>query len=258
MSSNGVYLELLGAFELSYAGCRIPLPSGAQRLLALLAVRTAGVYRGAAAELLWPDCVPSRASANLRTALCHGRRAGPVTTVECVDRRLRLAPVVAVDLHLVRAAARKAATDGAPPAEREGLAARLREELLPRWSDEWLVLERERWDQLRLHALEALAERLRREGRYLDAFQTALTATQIDPIRETAQRILVEILLAEGNRACAVKRYRDYRRLLSRELAVEPSPLMTRLVQDATRPSGGRQPAAPGRRGAVRREVSGG
>lgn len=233
VSSNGVYLELLGTFELSYAGSRIPLPSGAQRLLALLAVHTAGVHRGAAAELLWPDCIPSRALANLRTALCHGRRAGPLTTVECVDRRLQLAPIVEVDLRLVRESAQRIVTDSAPPPEREELVSRLRDELLPHWPDEWLTLERERWDQLRLHALEGLAERLRREGEYLDAYQTALTATQIDPIRETAQRILVEIQLAEGNRACAVKRYQEYRRLLRHELGVEPSPLMTRLVQDA-------------------------
>ncbi|MEU9703485.1 BTAD domain-containing putative transcriptional regulator [Streptomyces sp. NPDC047981] len=234
MSSNGVFLELLGAFELSYAGCRIPLPLGAQRLLALLALHTAGVYRGAAAELLWPDCIPRRASANLRTALCHGRRAGPVATVECVDQRLRLAPVVEVDLQTVRELAQRTATDGVSPVERDALVGRLQEELLPRWPDEWLVVERERWDQLRLHALEGLAERLRAEGAYLDAYQTALTATQIDPIRETAQRILVEIHLAEGNRACAVKRYREYRRLLRRELEVEPSPLMTRLLKDTT------------------------
>lgn len=233
VSSNGVYLELLGTFELSYAGSRIPLPSGAQRLLALLAMHTAGVYRGAAAELLWPDCTPSRALANLRTALCHGRRAGPVTTVECVDRRLQLAPIVEVDLRLVRESAQRIVTDGAPPPEREELVSRLRDELLPHWPDQWLTLERERWDQLRLHALEGLAEQLRREGEYLDAYQTALTATQIDPIRETAQRILVEIHLAEGNHACAVKRYQEYRKLLRRELEVEPSPLMTRLVQDA-------------------------
>ncbi|MFD4106275.1 BTAD domain-containing putative transcriptional regulator [Streptomyces sp. NPDC058650] len=104
---------------------------------------------------------------------------------------------------------------------------------MPRWPDEWLVPERERWDQVRLHALEGLAQRLQREGEYLAALQTALTAAQIDPMRETAQRILIEILLAEGNRACAVKRYHEYRRLLRSELAVEPSPLMTRLVQDA-------------------------
>ncbi|MEU6168469.1 AfsR/SARP family transcriptional regulator [Streptomyces tanashiensis] len=234
MSSNGVYLELLGAFELSYAGCRIPLPSGAQRLLALLAVHAAGVYRGAAAERLWPDCSPNRASANLRTALCHGRRAGPLPTVECVDRRLRLAPMVEVDLHRARSQAQDAIGDGQPPDDPEALSALLGEELLPEWADEWLVLERERWDQVRLHALESLAQRLRRDGEYLAALQTALTATEIDPIRETAHRILIEIHIAEGNTACAVKRYKAYQRLLRRELEVEPSPLMTRLVQDLT------------------------
>ncbi|MGO4456731.1 BTAD domain-containing putative transcriptional regulator [Streptomyces sp. M-16] len=235
MSSNGVDLELLGAFELSYAGCRIPLPSGTQRLLALLALHTAGVYRGAAAERLWPDCSPSRASANLRTALCHARRTAPLPMVECVDHRLLLAPVVNVDLHSARwRAAQDATGDGLPPADAEALSAMLGKELLPRWPDEWLVLERERWDQVRLHALESLAQRLRRDGEYLAALQTALTATEIDPIRETAHRILIEIHIAEGNTACAVKRYKEYQRLLRRELEVDPSPLMTRLVQDLT------------------------
>ncbi|MFD8290574.1 BTAD domain-containing putative transcriptional regulator [Streptomyces lavendulae] len=233
MSSNGVDLELLGAFELSYAGCRISLPSGTQRLLALLALHTAGVYRGAAAERLWPDCSPSRASANLRTALWYARHTAPLPMAECVDHRLLLAPLVDVDLHRARwQAAQDATGDGPPPACPEALSATLGMELLPRWPDEWLVLERERWDQVRLHALEGLAQRLRRDGEYLAALQTALTATEIDPIRETAHRILIEIHIAEGNTACAVKRYKEYRRLLRRELGVDPSPLMTKLVQD--------------------------
>ncbi|MFD3996247.1 BTAD domain-containing putative transcriptional regulator [Streptomyces sp. NPDC058548] len=203
--------------------------------MALLALNAAGgVYRGAAAERLWPDCSPSRASANLRTALCHGRRAGSVTTVECVDHRLRLAPVVEVDLHTVRGLAQGAVADAPPPDDPEPLVAKLGEELLPSFPDEWLLVERERWDQVRLHALESLAQRLRRDGEYLAALQTALTATQIDPIRETAHRILIEIHIAEGNTACAVKRYKEYQLLLRRELEVEPSPLMTRLVQDLT------------------------
>ncbi|WP_157869990.1 MULTISPECIES: bacterial transcriptional activator domain-containing protein [unclassified Streptomyces] len=151
-----------------------------------------------------------------------------------MDHRLRLAPVVEVDLHAVRGLARGAVADGPPPPDPDALVESLGEELLPRWPDEWLVLERERWDQVRLHALESLAQRLRRDGEYLAALQTALTATEIDPIRETAHRILIEIHIAEGNTACAVKRYKDYQRLLRRELAVEPSPLMTRLVQDLT------------------------
>lgn len=49
-------------------------------------------------------------------------------------------------------------------------------------------------------------------------------------------RIAVEVHLAEGNVACAVKRYEDYRRLLRRrEWKVGPSPRMTRLVRDLTR-----------------------
>ncbi|MCZ0980646.1 hypothetical protein O1L60_21250 [Streptomyces diastatochromogenes] len=79
---------------------------------------------------------------------------GPLPTVECVDRRLRLAPLVEVDLHLARCRAQDAIGDRRPPEDPEGLSAALGEELLPRWPDEWLVLERERWDQLRLHALE--------------------------------------------------------------------------------------------------------
>ncbi|MFJ9828977.1 BTAD domain-containing putative transcriptional regulator [Streptomyces sp. NPDC101160] len=151
-----------------------------------------------------------------------------------MDRRLRLAPVVEVDLHRARCSAQDAMGDGPPPDDPEALAATLAEELLPQWPDEWLVLERERWDEVRLRALESLAQRLLQDGEYLAALQTALTATEIDPIRETAHRILIEIHIAEGNTACAVKRYKEYQRLLRRELAVEPSPLMTRLVQDLT------------------------
>ncbi|MFD9030635.1 BTAD domain-containing putative transcriptional regulator [Streptomyces sp. NPDC059567] len=107
--------------------------------------------------------------------------------------------------------------------------------MLPGWDDEWLLLERERWDQLRLYALEALAQRFQSEGRHLSALQTSLVAASIDPYRETPHRIAVEVHLAEGNPACAVKRYHDYRRLLQAELKVAPSDRLTRLVRDLTR-----------------------
>jgi hypothetical protein len=46
----------------------------------------------------------------------------------------------------------------------EALAANLYEDLLPAWDDDWLVLERERHRQLRLHALENLSARLSGEA----------------------------------------------------------------------------------------------
>ncbi|MFE0193355.1 BTAD domain-containing putative transcriptional regulator [Streptomyces sp. NPDC059008] len=233
MNSNSAYLELLRTFEFAYAGSRIPLPLGAQRLLALLALQKHGVYRGAAAEQLWPDCTPSRAAANLRSALCPVRRIRSATVIDSAGQRLRLSPSVDVDLDAMRKTAQRVIAGLSPlPADCDALVGELNRELLPGWPDDWLMLERERWDQARLHALESLAQQLQEAGEYLPALQTALTAIAIDPIRETAHRIIVEIHIAEGNIACALKRYHTYRELLQQELEVAPSQQMTRLVEE--------------------------
>jgi DNA-binding SARP family transcriptional activator len=102
---------------------------------------------------------------------------------------------------------------------------------LPDWSDDWIMLERERWDQLRLHALEALAQRLITAERYLPALEAALTAVAIEPVRESAHRTVIEVHIAEGNSACAIKHYQRYRGILQRELGVSPSQRMDRLVR---------------------------
>lgn len=209
--------------------------AGAQRLLAFLALHREGAHRRTVAEQLWPDCNYGRASANLRTALCQGRRVGSVPAMDSVDHILTLAPALSVDFHDACDEAHRLASGERGVPDEDQLVADLSQVLLPGWDDEWLVLERERWDQLRLYALEALAQRFQSEGRHLSALQTSHAAVSIDPFRETPHRIAVEVHLAEGNVACAVKRYQDYRRLLQLELKVAPSPRLTRLVRDLTR-----------------------
>ncbi|MFG2222059.1 BTAD domain-containing putative transcriptional regulator [Streptomyces sp. NPDC048644] len=233
MIANSAYLQLLRVFEFAYDGSRIPLPLGSQRLLALLALNPRGVHRGAAAEQLWPDCTPSRAAANLRSALCRGRRIRSVTVIDSSGHRLRLSPAVDVDLHALRAAAQQHSSRQRPlPADCDPLVGELDQELLPGWPDEWLSLERQHWDQARLHALESIAQQLQETGAYLLALQAAMTAIDIDPIRESAHRIVIEIHSAEGNTACALKHYQSYRELLRQELETLPSPHMTRLVEE--------------------------
>lgn len=117
-----------------------------------------------------------------------------------------------------------------------GLVQQLGKELLPGWTDEWLTFERDRWDHLRVYALESLAQKFQGAGQYLPALQAALEAISVDPIRETAHRIAIEVHLAEGNVASAVKRYRRYRTLLQRELKVGPSRQMTQLIRDLPPP----------------------
>nr|WP_240981601.1 MULTISPECIES: BTAD domain-containing putative transcriptional regulator [unclassified Streptomyces] len=233
--SQRARLELLRPLQITCGGRRVTVSAAAQRLLAFLALHRDGVHRRDAAEQLWPDCTPCRAAANLRSALCQGRRLATTPAIDSVDHTLALAPSLAVDFHEAWDAARLVVSGGEPPSDTDRLVLALGQVLLPGWDDEWLHLERERWDQSRLYALEALAQHFQAEGRHLPALQASLTAAAIDPYRETPQRIAVEVHLAEGNLACAVKRYQDYRRLLQAELKVAPSPRLTRLVRDLTR-----------------------
>jgi DNA-binding SARP family transcriptional activator len=102
-----------------------------------------------------------------------------------------------------------------------------------------VVIERERFRQLRLYALESAAERLVAAGRLGQAIQAALMAVSEEPLRESAQRVLVRAHLARGNRGEAILQYRRYRQALHDELQVAPSPLFEQLIVSI----GGSRPA---------------
>ncbi|WP_166463036.1 AfsR/SARP family transcriptional regulator [Amycolatopsis acidicola] len=230
-SDNAVQLALLGGFLLSHHGRPVALSSGAQRLLALLALQN-GAHRAAAATQLWPDSPPSRAAANLRSALWRGRRVGAQPLIDAAGPRLRLSPAARVDVLEIREQATRGLGEPIPPrGEFDTLLNGLSRDLLPGWTEDWLLLERERWDQIRLHTLEELAQHLLLAGNHLLALQTALAAIAIEPIRETAHRTVMEIHIAEGNAASALKHYQRYRTVLHRELGVTPSPLMAELAR---------------------------
>ena len=90
-------------------------------------------------------------------------------------------------------------------------------DLLPACYDEWLIFERERIRQRLLHALEALSRRLVAFGRPADAVDAAMWAVSADPVRESANRILIEAHLAEGNLIEASRTYQRYRDIVRRE-----------------------------------------
>ncbi|WP_030240494.1 AfsR/SARP family transcriptional regulator [Streptomyces sp. NRRL S-350] len=233
---DGPGIELLRGFEATDAGGRVLLPVSAQHLLAFLALHDDGVQRASVAERLWPDSTQCRAAANLRAALYHARHAASAIPIETAGRWMRLSPAVRVDLREARRSARQVVAGLSQlPASCDELVDDLAAELLPGWEEEWLSLERERWDQLRLYALESLARQLCASERYLAALQTALAAIAIDPVRETAHRVVVEVHLAEGNIASALRSYQRYRSFLQRELNVAPSPKMTGLVRNLLR-----------------------
>jgi DNA-binding SARP family transcriptional activator len=237
--SCGHQVSVLGSFGFSAAdGSRPALSGGAQRLLAFLALRSEAVSRGTAAESLWPDATGDHAGSSLRSALSrlgtHTRAAVAVTDVD-----LRLADDVVVDIREFQGVARRLLEPATAPVDEVGAPtiSALSRDLLPDWYDDWVLPEAEEWRQLRLHALEALSERLTTVGRFAHAVGAALAAVRVDPLRESATAALIRAHLAEGNQADATREFRRYRALLQREIGVEPTPSLFELVKVATGPS---------------------
>lgn len=93
-----------------------------------------------------------------------------------------------------------------------------------------MVYERERLNQLRLHAMERAA-RIWVRRRELDiALRLALEAVRTEPLRETANAVLMSVYLAEGNVCDAIHQFEHFDGLLRRELGVAPSPRLTALL----------------------------
>src|SRR4029450_5676226 len=105
-------------------------------------------------------------------------------------------------------------------------------ELLPDWYDDWALVEAEDWRQLRLHALEALADRLTARGEFADAAAAALAAVRAEPLRESPRAALIRVHIAEGNPSEALREVARYGELLQLELGVEPTERLRALVVD--------------------------
>jgi DNA-binding SARP family transcriptional activator len=227
-------LRLLGGFDLHAGARRVPVPPAGQRVVAYLALHGRSLARGHLAGTLWPDVRAVRAAANLRAAVW--RAASPDVAVLVASRtHVRLDDAVVVDheaavecaRHLLDPAA--ATPDGDATSDLAG-------ELLPGWDADWVVLERERLRQLRLHALDALCDRLTAAGRAGEAVEAGLVSVAAEPLRESAHRCLIRAHLSEGNVAAALRQYEAFRRLLANELGVTPSPLAEAMVRDLLRP----------------------
>lgn len=228
-----IRLLLLGGFRLLHGGRAVVVPRGLQRGIALIGLRPAAT-RTQLARLLWPDGSEERALSSLRTALWRLRR-DPLCPVITDGDTVRLHPKVDLDVdELTRVAAR--VSQGGDPRPAAGVLAAGRHDLLPGWYDDWVLMERERLRQLRLHLLDELARAHLRAGEHGEALQAALEAMAADPLRETPHRLVVETHLAEGNAYEALHAFFTYRDLLSRELQLAPSAAMSALISEVLAP----------------------
>ena len=221
---------LLGGPYVMLNSERLEVPDGSKRLLVFVALGAGRVDRRYAAGSLWPFGNDERAAGNLRSALWRLKCAG-INVVESDKCSLMLRPGTVVDVSILCEWAARLVDGSATQSDL--CAVNLRAEamdLLPGWYDDWVIFERERIRQRLLHALEALSRRLVGLGRYAEGVEAAILAVSADPLRESANRVLIEAHLAEGNLVEGRRAYDRYCGIVRRELGAGPGQKLASLM----------------------------
>jgi DNA-binding SARP family transcriptional activator len=234
--ANPAELSLFGGFELTLGGYKVSLPMHARRVLAYLSVNkmvARDCDRQILAERLWADSPPERSRASLRTAIWR---------IRCIDaellvgdsERVALTDAVTVDVHEFRRHAEEMLSDEVdwrPPIQIPLLRSPC--DLLPGWDEDWLLLTREQLRLLRLHALEHLAKGMCERGFYPQAIDTILRVVVEEPLRESAQAILIRAHVHAGNVAEACRQYHKFKKDLWNQLGLRPSADLSGLLTPA-------------------------
>lgn len=235
-SSSSLFIHLLGGPWITIDSISHEVPDGSKRLLAFLALDRRRLDRHYVAGALWPDRDDDRAAGCLRTALWRLRHVG-LDVVEVSHMTLRLVPEVRVDAEEARdwavriLAGQPGESDLRPCWDRTHAL-----DLLPGWYDNWVTNHREWLRQLVLHALDEASRQLTARGRPGDAVTIAQRTVDADPLRESAQQVLLEAHVAEGNLAEARRVLARYESHAHAELGIRPGPHLYTLV--------GREPPA--------------
>lgn len=229
---SGLLITLLGRFRVFAGAESRQLPSDAQRLVAFLALQRSPPLREYIAGAVWGECTQDRANGNVRTALWRTRSIVPGLIATPEPRHLSIAHDARIDLSEVKVRARRIVSDRSSCSDDDLIAFPFAVDLLPGWYDDWVTVEREHIRQIRLHTLEAISAELLTRRRFAEAMEAAMTAVDLDPMRESAQRCVIRVHLAEGNRSEALLHYQHYRSLLHHQLGIEPSEQLGALVPD--------------------------
>lgn len=223
-------LNLMHSWQLRRDGEAVHVAARQQRLIAALAVRGAS-FRKYLAGMLWPECTEANALESLRMAVHLTTRQLPGLLVKNAAL-LSLDGRVDVDLYRIRSALKKAQTssEGAPDLMQE-----FRDvDFLPGWYEDWVVFEQSRLQHDRLRALTTLSQHWAACEDYEDASEAAIAALEIEPLYESAVRLLVTAEIKRGNVASALHAYERYEEQLQKDMGVSPSEGLRQMI-----PAGG-------------------
>ncbi len=236
-------IRLLGGVEICL-GDRTAgnfVSSKAPALVAFLAVTKRPHHRDALAALLWGEMSDADAKNNLRQTLTSLRKELEpwlVITRETVQLNPSAPLLIDVALfeeHLkagrdVDVVTRAQALHAAVQLYHGDFLAGFFVRDAPDF-EEWMLAQRARYRELALFALHSLTDHHLHRAEYGRAIDGATRLLALDPWREEAHRQLMRALAHSGQRTAALSQYGVCRRLLDKELGVEPSAETTALYE---------------------------
>jgi DNA-binding SARP family transcriptional activator len=227
-------LQLLGAPTIHLDQRPIAMPSQkAQALLFYLAAEADRAFtRSQVIALLWEESDEKDGRNSLSTVLSRLRQALPDPPIRADGDLLAWnAAAARVDVREFHELTRPHTELAGDPTRLETAAALYHGPFLDGFGvrdstayDEWLRLERERWQYRMLNVLEQLVAHYDAEGDLARAARHARTAVELDPLQERFHRALMRLAALGGDRAAALAQFRACRELLERELGVPPDP----------------------------------
>jgi predicted ATPase/DNA-binding SARP family transcriptional activator len=214
----------------------------AEALLAYLLLNPQPHPRDTLADLLWDDRTQKQALGNLRVLLSNLRKLLPDLLL--IERQtVQRNPDYPLFLDTTELRTTLALLDEGPMGEETAVSLqaaleKYRGPLLAglflrdaRRFEEWLLVVRERWQQLALRGLHQLALHQFSYGDLPAAERTAHQLVELDPLRERSQQLLLRVLARQGHGNAALQQYQQFAQLLNAELGVPPAPETERLYQ---------------------------
>ncbi len=221
---------------ISVDGFPIAIGGRELELVIALAMRRDATPRARLAAMLWPDLQESAARNALSVCLHRVRtHLGRPGAIVRQGDGYALHPQAMVDLwEMDRLAGSVRGRDRLTETQRTTLRRlwrELREErpsIMQRW--EWFAATERRLNELRIELGHRLANDALARGETSEALECALDGIACDPCDETAREIAIRSHLLDGDRAAAMRQFRQYRETLLAELQCEPSRSLAALV----------------------------
>ncbi|GAC1575044.1 MAG: hypothetical protein NVS3B7_07330 [Candidatus Elarobacter sp.] len=232
---GGLVIELVTG-RVSRDGEPVTLPEREHALLTAVAMRPEALSRERLTDVLWPD-LGEGAARNAFHVCLHRVKTRLIDDNVVVRTRegYRLGNDVRVDLwEIDRKVAAMRTNDVLDTAQATGLRElydRLRATRPPKFAAwEWFEPVERHLRELRCEVAQALAKHALDEGRTQDALALCHEMIAYDPCDEPAREIAIRAYLLSGDRAAALRHFRQYRDVLQAELQCEPSAALTKLV----------------------------